>query len=478
MEIAALSPSEFTEQLRSLLHRHRVAGASVAVYHQGVTQTASGGTINVTTGVELTDDTVMHIGSIAKIFTATLVMQLVDEGRLALDDLVAHHLPELTLQSSDARERITVKMLLNHTSGIDGDVQPDHGHDEETIEKTVRRFSEIGQIHEPGAEFSYCNGGFVIAGYLVQRLTGRSWYRLVRDRIYRPLGMQNAATLPEEALLYRTSVGHFLDEETQSHVRTSVSLLPLGFSPGGTTLMMSASDLLSFARTHMNDGMAPTGARILSTNSARLMRQQTTICDKPAFASSVGLSWMQLADGGFAHGGGAPGAAARIYIDPRREFAAVILTNSEHGAALINYLLASYVQCATRSSSPQGHSAFGAQLTHSREVNLDSCVGVYENILSHHEIVRLADGLGIRMYFKFPLYDNSKTQASAVCRLVPLENGDFLLKPGADLRGATLPSSRPLVFSFRNPDASGRMRHLAASNGRLYRRIESTGSGA
>src|SRR5262249_43928224 len=161
-------------------------------------------------------------------------------------------------------------------------------------------------VHDPGAEFSYCNGGFVIAGYLVQRLTRTSWYDLVRDRIYTPLGMHHSVTLPEEALLHRTSVGHFLDPKTLVPVRTSRCLLPLGFSPGGTTLMMSASDLLTFAQTHIHDGICVNGARILSEQSARSMRRQTVCCRKPAFAQGVGLAWMLFTDGGLGHGGGAP----------------------------------------------------------------------------------------------------------------------------------------------------------------------------
>jgi len=69
----------------------------------------------------------------------------------------ARYLPDLRLGEHTAQKQITVRMLLNHTSGIDGELLPDKGHDEETIEKGITRFAELGQLFAPGTEFSYCN---------------------------------------------------------------------------------------------------------------------------------------------------------------------------------------------------------------------------------------------------------------------------------------------------------------------------------
>src|SRR5207248_3576195 len=97
--------------------------------HDGEVTFVAAGVTNVTTRVELTPQTVMHIGSIAKLFNATVVMQLVDEGQIDLDGPVLRYLPDLRLKDSKALQEITVKMLLNHTSGIDGEGLPDYGHD-------------------------------------------------------------------------------------------------------------------------------------------------------------------------------------------------------------------------------------------------------------------------------------------------------------------------------------------------------------
>jgi len=457
--------------LDSALKRHRVAGASVAVYHQGELQTACGGVANSVTGIAITPDTLMHIGSITKLFTTTLVLQLVDKGLLSLDDLVIEHVPALTIRDTKALQKITVRMLLNHTSGIDGDVQPDHGHDQETLEKAITRFARIGQIHAPGADFSYCNGGFVIAGYLAQQLTGKSWYQLIHEYIYQPLGMHHAITLPEEALLHRVSAGHFLEPDSGSHIRTSVSLLPLSFAPGGTTLMMTAADLVTFARCHLANGQAPNGNNILSVQSAKTMRQQTVNCDKSGFADTMGLAWMGFQNGFLGHGGGAPGVISKLCIHPEQDFAAAVLTNSEHGSVLINELLTEWVGALTGESSPFG--SVEPVVTQQQAEDVSGVIGVYENILSCFEVVALQDGLGIKSHFKFPLYDSSVTEPRLLGRLLPVGRDNFIVDTSGIPQGLMIPAARPPAFSFKHQDNRGRMQYLAASDGRLYRRRES-----
>jgi len=227
---------ELLETVRAALARHHVIGASVALFDRGDVVTVAAGLINAETGVELTSDTVMHIGSICKVFNATLVMQLVDEGLIDLDECILKYLPELDWHDHGAAAKdMSVRMLINHTSGINGEILPDHGPDEETVEKGVHRWVKLGQLFPPGSEFSYCNAAVSMAGYIVQRIRRRSWYTLVRERIFDPLEMRHSISIPEEAMLYRTAVGHYLDPATPGRiVRTSRSLLPSSFGPGNT----------------------------------------------------------------------------------------------------------------------------------------------------------------------------------------------------------------------------------------------------
>jgi CubicO group peptidase (beta-lactamase class C family) len=108
-------------RLTASIQAHRVPGASAAVFRDGQWEIAAAGVANVTTGTDVTPETVMHIGSITKVLTATLVMQLVDDGRVDLASPLKRYLPDFQVADRDATARITVGMLLNHTSGIDGE---------------------------------------------------------------------------------------------------------------------------------------------------------------------------------------------------------------------------------------------------------------------------------------------------------------------------------------------------------------------
>lgn len=464
-----IDQAELQKSLELALARHHVPGASVAVFHVGNMLTAAAGVCNRNTGVELTPETVMHVGSITKVLNATLVMQLVDDELVDLNRHVIQYLPELRLRDHEALERITVKMLLNHTSGIDGDMLPNSGHDDEIIEKAVQRFERVGQIHKPGAEFSYCNAGTVIAGFLAQKLRSKSWYQLLNERIVGPLGLTHSAVLPEEALLFRASVGHFTNSAVPAEpTPTSCVFLPMSFAPAGTTLMMSARDLTTFACAHLGRGLGLNGYRILSERSALAM-QEVTVNNKGKgynWTDSMGLGWMLFDDGMLHHAGGGPGIVSVLYAHPRHQFAVSILTNAAHGFGLINDLLQPWFdQMGT--TKPVGWADISIP---SQKVPFDPdrYVGVYENVINRFKISRTPTGLALSQQAKFSPYDNMSTEASPATPLLPLGDEKFLLGEQVDKGDASSDGFR--LFVFRNLDAAGRPQHIG--NGvRLYRRV-------
>jgi CubicO group peptidase (beta-lactamase class C family) len=460
------------DQLRSALEeglaRHRVPGASVAVFHNGKLTTAAAGITNVNTGVEMTPDTVMHIGSITKVFNATLVMQLVDEDVIDLDEKVLRYLPDLKLKDREALEQITVKMLLNHTSGIDGELLPDHGRDEETIEKGIGRFANLGQLHRPGTEFSYCNAATVIAGYLAQRLTGKSWYQLIKERIFAPLSMEHSAALPEDALLYRASVGHYLNPANQQLARTSFAFLPPSFAPAGATLMTSARDLIAFARAHMSFGAGANGTRILSERSAKAM-QQITVNNKGkayTYTDGMGLGWMVSDDGLLFHSGGGPGIVSMLYAYPKHGFAAAVLTNAEHAACLITETIEPWLK-ELGTMKPFGTTDI-REPTDQVTIDPDKYIGVYENVLIRCRVWRDPAGLMLARQVKFAPYDSTSTQETPPMRLIPLGQEKFLLE--SDGKSEDRSSDAFRIFTFRNPDSRAHMQHLGNIL-RLYKRV-------
>jgi CubicO group peptidase (beta-lactamase class C family) len=448
------TPDSLASRLAASIQRHRVPGASAAVFRGGQWEVAAVGVTNVTTGVDVTVDTVMHIGSITKVLNATLVMQLVDDGRVDLAAPLKRYLPDFQVADRDATERITVEMLLNHTCGIDGEYFPYAGPDAERIEDVIPRIARQGQVHAPGAELSYCNAGAVLAGYLVQRLLGKSWYTLVDERIFKPLELQHAVVQPSDALLHRATVGHFLNKDG-TNTRTSVAFLNSSFAPAGATAMLGANDLATFALAHMNDGVGLNGHRLLSAASARRMRQQTAAW-RGVGGAGFGLGWMTIDKGVVGHDGGGPGIASWIYADPAAKSVAAVLTNAAHGGAVVGDITAPLYRAAGAKPFQTDALELEKRATDTR-VNTYPYVGEYEGVALAFRVVPHQDGIALRERAKMRLYETDALQESPPDPLRPMGEGHFT-------------STRRFV-TFLNPDANGRMQHLA-SRLRLYKRSE------
>src|SRR3954466_11988182 len=198
----ALDMTRWQDRLPLLADKHGVPGASLAIKQGDEVAEAAYGVLNKRTGVEATTDSLFQIGSITKVWTATLVMQLVDEGLLDLDVPVVTYLPDFRVADPDVTRTVTTRHLLGHTSGIDGDLFLDTGRGDDCIEKYVAACADLGQNHPLGATMSYCNSGYTVLGRLIEVLRGQSWDAVLKERLFGPLGLTTAGTLPEEALLY------------------------------------------------------------------------------------------------------------------------------------------------------------------------------------------------------------------------------------------------------------------------------------
>ncbi len=217
-------------------------------------------------------DSLFQIGSIGKVWTATVVMQLVDEGLLDLDAPIVEALPELRLADPDVTKQVTMRHLLTHTSGIDGDVFTDTGRGDDCLEKYVAALDDVAQNHPLGATWSYCNSGFSLMGRVIEKVTEGTWDQAMRERVFAPLGLEHTATLPEEALLHRAAVGH-VAEGTDEPARAPAWGLPRSLGPAGL-ITSTVADVLAFARMHLTGGRSADGTRVLGEASAATMTEQ------------------------------------------------------------------------------------------------------------------------------------------------------------------------------------------------------------
>ena len=341
-----VNEQRLSELLETFLADSSCPGASLGVVVDGEIISVAGGVVNLNTGVEATPDTVFQIGSVTKTWTATLVMQLVDAGKVDLNAPLRTYLPEFATTDEAASAGVTVRHLLAHNSGIEGDVFDDVGTNDDCVNRYVAALSGQGTVHELGETWSYCNSGFVALGRLIEVVDETLWDTAVKEKLGAPLGMKHLGTTAGDAILHRASVGHVRHPQTNDLTVASQWSLPRALGPAGL-VNCSVEDLLKFGRMHLEDGQGPDGQQVLSAGSVKLMREPQAACPEPRLADAWGLGWMLNTWEGrqvVGHGGNTIGQSAYFQLVPHRKVGVALLTNLTGGAKqaedLIRALLA------------------------------------------------------------------------------------------------------------------------------------------
>jgi dipeptidyl aminopeptidase/acylaminoacyl peptidase/CubicO group peptidase (beta-lactamase class C family) len=433
---ARIDAAHWQRRLTTLAARHGVPGATLGILRvqPGVDDElveAATGVLNKDTGVATTTDSVFQIGSMSKVWTATLALQLVDEGLLDLDAPIVQVFPELQLGDPDVAKQVTMRHLLTHTSGIDGDVFTDTGRGDDCLEKYVDLLADVVQNHPLGATWSYCNSGFSLAGRVIEKLTGSTWDQALRDRIITPLGLRNTVTLPEEALLRSAAVGH-VSEGEEEPARAPVWGLPRSLGPAGL-ITSTVADALAFARLHLNDGVAPDGTRLLSEASVTAMAEQhAELPDKYSLGDSWGLGWIRFGWNGrrlIGHDGNTIGQAAFLRVLPDEGLAVVLLTNGGHTRDLYEDLYREIFDELAGVSMPEPLAA----PTEPPTVDVRRHVGRYERASTIQEVLVDDEGPLLRMTITGPLAELLPDPTEEL-RMTPVdETGDLFVvrQPGA-----------------------------------------------
>jgi CubicO group peptidase (beta-lactamase class C family) len=338
----------WTARLRDVATREHVPGAVLGIWADGRETVAAHGVLSTATGVETTPDSLFQIGSITKLWTATMIVQLAEEGRLALDTPVAQVLPGVRLGDPDTSAEVTVAHLLTHTSGIDGDIFTDTGRGDECLERYAAGLASAPRIFPPGGAYSYCNSGYVLAGRVIEVLDGRTWDASLRERLTGPLGLGQTVTLPEEAIMHRAATGHRAHPHQGEPVRQWALPRSLGPAAG---ICSSARGVLAFARMHVDGGVTADGTRVLSQESVSGMRApRAPMPGTGRRAGAIGLGWrLNSWDGRqvCGHDGDTIGQSAYLRADPQSRFAACLLTNSAETEGLFEQLFGEVLQdCA------------------------------------------------------------------------------------------------------------------------------------
>lgn len=372
-------------------------GASVAVYLDGQITEAATGVINLRTGVATTTDTLFQIGSVTKMYTTTMIMQLVDAGSLDLDQPLRRYLPEFRVADQRVSEGVTLRHLLTHTAGFDGgDWFFVAGRGDDALERYVASLTDLKQLAPMGEYWSYNNSAFAVLGRVIEVVTGKTWDAAARELLLDPAELTYSVTLPEQALLYRTAAGHQLGSAGQELVTEWG--MDRGVGPMGG-ICASAADVVGFARIHLEGGRG-----VLSAASVKAMQEpQIRLTGDQGGVS--GLGWhMSERDGVrvVGHGGATPGQYAFFEMMPDRNFAIVLLTNGPTGRFV-------WLDVAEFVTTTLGLPSLKQQMpdvpADAPQLDLNKYVGRYERNAVHHIVTVEGDKLMLALEYVDIPYD-------------------------------------------------------------------------
>ena len=267
-----------------------------------------------------------RIGSMNKMFTATAVLQLVQAGKINLDDPLGKYFPDYP--NKEVASRVKIHHLLTHTGGTGDFFGPEfdkHRLELRTLQDYIKLYGERGLAFKPGSRWEYSNYGFLLLGLVVERASGQNYYDYVREHIFKPAGMNSTDSLPEDEAVPGRSVGY--TKVGGAEWRPNVDTLPYrGTSAGGG--YSTVEDLLAFANALENH-------TLLDAKHVDLLT--TGKVERPGGDSkyAYGFGDEISADGVrcFGHGGGAPGMNGDLKVCPKSGFVIAVLGNLDPPAA-------------------------------------------------------------------------------------------------------------------------------------------------
>jgi CubicO group peptidase (beta-lactamase class C family) len=316
------------DRIPDAMARHKVPGVVLGIVCEGREFMKGFGVTSIRHPLPVDEKTLFQIGSTTKTFTATAVMRLVESGKLALDDPIRTYLPDFTMRDPEVTSRLTMRHLLSHTGGWDGDFFPDTGNGDDALARYVKLMADLPQLTPLGTILSYNNAAFSLAGRVIEAVTGKTYEAALKDLVLAPLGLKHSFLFPPDVMTYSFAVGHTTIADETIVLRPWQ--LTRASGPAGR-ISASMIDQLRYARFHLDDGNAEDGARVLTAESIATMQ---TPGSAGWLDTRMGLAWMTRDIGGVRrvfHGGGTWGQISTFTMTPARKFGLALTTNSMSG---------------------------------------------------------------------------------------------------------------------------------------------------
>ncbi|HUR49539.1 MAG TPA: serine hydrolase [Acidimicrobiales bacterium] len=277
-------------------------------------------------GTEVLPDSVFRIGSVSKTITAVGVMQLVEAGKVALDDPINDHLKSYKVQAADGSEPITIRHLLTHVSGLGARGGVDIGIAHGQPVPPLAEFYASGLVAKTavGTEWAYSNDAFATLGHLIEELNGKPFYESMEETFFGPLGMKSSSFFRHPHIAERLVTGFSPDGDS------FVECLDLEvIVRGAGSVFSTAEDMARYTSCLINGG-----APVLKKESLEEMWAAQGKLPQEGMNGHQGLSFIVHDVEGHRvpwHNGGWPGAATSMYVAPD-DGRSVVLTANLFGA--------------------------------------------------------------------------------------------------------------------------------------------------
>lgn len=327
-----LAPDLQIERYRVLISRgiadHKLTGASAALVRDGKLAWAEGfGLADRERGVAMTANTIVGIGSVTKTFTALALMQLHEQGQIDIDQPITAYVPELHIGARGADlAQVTVRSIMNHTSGLPSDVFKNTGLETGDYTSVVDLLNDTQLAAWPQTIGLYSNIGYSVLGNAIRNVSGQAYPDYVRTRILEPLGMVRSGFVTDAALPPRTQLYY------QDGRRTPP--LELRDQPAGG-MYSDVSDMARYAIALMDAWRGSSGLPVDPASVQTMFRLSNA--DIRVETNKKGLGWFMFQSGdAFAmyHAGSTGFANAALLLLPQKRIAAVILVNTVGGNVL------------------------------------------------------------------------------------------------------------------------------------------------
>jgi len=328
------------ESLSEIMHQavqqELIAGCSFLVAHKGeIVFRKAFGYANLESKRLFTTSELCMIASVSKPFMASVLMVLVEQGKVKLEDPVEKYLPEFKgtrVEGSQSPARpMTIRHLLSHTAGFWGNkkITPEKRalirNFEQTLAESVKGIAKYDLVYEPGTRWLYSGSGYCVAGRVAEVALDQSLEEIAQDALFRPLGLNRTTYMPSKEVR-KTLPTRYLRQSGKLQKQPSMAEIELRFILPGGSLFTTLDDMAVFGQMHLNDGVC-NGKRILSEASVAEMRRLQIPEER---WKAYGLGWFQgdVSESGLAdlvfHSGA---LGAHLRVDRRREVVCVFLVH-------------------------------------------------------------------------------------------------------------------------------------------------------